>query len=114
MTDADPQRPGLAAAERVQVGLRSGQAGGDRLRVREQEPTGLRERHGAGAAGPFHEPLPDDSLQHRDLLADRRLRIAERDRRLAEGSRARDGLERQEMPQFDPEPAIRFHNRKPL
>jgi hypothetical protein len=58
-------------------------------------------RHRPRAPGPLDETLADDPLEHRDLLADGRLGVAERRSRLAERALARDRLESQEMPQFD-------------
>ena len=107
----DPERPGLARGQRGEVRLGRLEPGDDRLRVAEQELAGLGERYRPRPAGTVEEALPDDPLEGRDLLADRRLRVAEALCRAAERPRLRDRLEGGEMPQFDPEPPIRFHDR---
>ena len=83
----------------------------DRVRVAEQEEPGLGRLHAARPAGTVEEPLPDDPLELRDLLADRRLRVAELARRSAERARARDGLQSREMAQIDAQPIISTHDR---
>ena len=97
----DAERPRLACPEGVQVGLRGLQARDDRLRVPEEEPAGLRERHGPRAARALDEPLADDALERGDLLADRRLRVAEANRRPAERAFVRECLEGGEVPHLD-------------
>ena len=52
------------------------------------------------AAGPVEQRLPHRALQRGDLLADRRLRVAQPGRRATEGAGRRDGVERHEMAQF--------------
>ena len=59
----------------------------------------------------MEEPLPDDPLELRDLLADGRLGIAELARGAAEGAGARDGFQSREVPQIDAEPSISTHDR---
>ena len=66
---------------------------------------------GRGPPGPLDQPQPDDALERRDLLRDRRLRVAETLRRPPERALVGDRLERDEMAQVEPEPAIRFHDR---
>ena len=77
----------------------------------EQQLAGLGQRHGARAARPLDQLLADGALERGDLLADRRLRVAERLRRAAERAVLGDGLERDEMAQLDAEETISFHNR---
>ena len=112
---ADPEGAGLALDERGHVGLGGVQPRDDRLGVAEEEPAGLGQRYGSRPARPLEQPLADDPLKGLDLLADRRLRIAERLRGAAEGALARDSLERGQMPHLDPQPplrrSIRFHDR---
>src|SRR4029453_1144199 len=50
------------------------------------------------------EPLADDPFERRDLLADRRLRVAELLGRLVERALLSDGFERGEMPHLDADP----------
>ena len=66
---------------------------------------------GARAARALDEPLADDPLERRDLLADRRLRVAEPFRRAAERALVRERLQRCEVADLDAEPTIRFHDR---
>jgi hypothetical protein len=39
--------------------------------VRQQQPSGFGKGHRAWPARPLEQALPDDPLEHRDLLADR-------------------------------------------
>jgi hypothetical protein len=74
----------------------------------QHDVAGGRQRDRAGAARALHEPHADDPLEQRHLLADRRLRIAERPGRAAERALARDGVERREVTYLDAEPTIRI------
>src|SRR5581483_5056616 len=65
----DAERAGVTGPERAQVRLRGAEPRGDRARVRERDR--------ARATGTIHEPLADDPFEDGDLLADRRLRVAE-------------------------------------
>ena len=65
---------------------------------------------GARPAGPLDEPLADDPLERRDLLADRRLRVAESFGGAPERALLGDRPQRGEVAQLDAEPTIRFHN----
>ena len=95
----------------MQVCLGRLKARDDRVGVPEEQLTRLCERDRARSAGALDELLADDLLERLDLLADRRLRVAEPLRGAAERPLGGDGLQRGEMPQFDSEPAIRFHDR---
>ena len=98
LVDADAERAGLAFREGGEVGLGRGHSRSDGVGVDEEEPAGLGERDGLRAAGPLDQPVADDALEGRDLLADRRLGVAERGGCLAEGAFPGDGFQRQEMP----------------
>src|SRR5581483_10449719 len=111
LVDADTQRAGRALREGVEVGAGGVELRHDRVGVPEQEPPGVGEVDGAGAARALDEALADVPLEPRDLLADRRLRVAELAGRAVEGPRAADGLERGEVAELDPEPLIAFHDR---
>ena len=80
------------------------------MRVAQQHLAGLRQRDGLGATGALDELLPDDALEHLDLLADRRLGVAEPGGGATERRRLCDGLQGGEMPQFNAKPAIRLHD----
>ena len=108
---ADPERPRLARGQCCEVRLRGLEPGHDRLRVAQQELTGLGEGHRSRPTRAVEQALADDPLEGRDLLADGGLRVAETLRRAAERARLRNRLERSEMPQLDAEPPIRFHDR---
>ena len=71
----------------------------------EEELAGFGHRDGTRAAGALDELLADDPLERRDLLAHRRLGVAELERGTSEGARAGDGLERGKMAELDAEPA---------
>jgi hypothetical protein len=73
----------------------------DRVGVAEEEGPGLGERDGARPARPLDEPLSHRSLERRDLLADRGLRVAELACGGDERTRPPDRLEGREMPQLD-------------
>src|SRR5581483_1916330 len=90
---ADAERAGLAARERGEVGLRGLEARDDRLRVPQQPPPRLGQRHRPRSARALDEALADDPLERRDLLADRRLGVAELLGGTAEGALAGDRLE---------------------
>ena len=79
--------------------------------VAEEELARLRERDAPRSARALDEPLADHALERLDLLADRGLRVAEALGGAAERALLGDRLERGQMPQFDPEPSIRSHNR---
>ena len=72
LEDADVERTGLAGRERAEIGLGRLQPRDDRPRVAEEQPSRLGERNRARAARPLDQPLADDPLERRDLLADRR------------------------------------------
>ena len=72
-----------------------------RFGVTQENPTGLRERDVTRSTRSVDQALPDDLLECRDLLADRRLGIAEGGCRLAEGTLPPDRFQSQEVPQFD-------------
>ena len=90
LVDADAERSRRALGERGHVGTGRVEARDDRIGVAEQQEPGLGRLHAPRAAGAVEEPLPDDPLELRDLLADGRLRIAELARRAAEGAGACD------------------------
>ncbi len=112
LVDAHAERARLTGAEGVHVCPGRGEARDDRLGVSEQQLSRLGERHLARPPGALDELLADDPLEGRDLLADRRLGVAERDRRAAERRLTRDGLQRDQVAKLDPEPTIRVHDGK--
>jgi hypothetical protein len=112
LVDADAERAGLAAAERVHVRLRGREPGDDRLGVAKEQLAGLGQRDLARAARALDELLAHDPLQGGDLLADRRLCVAERGRGAAERRLTRDCLQRDQVAELDAEPTIRFHDGK--
>ena len=71
---------------------------------RRSSVAGLGQRDGPRAAGTVDQPLADDPLQHRDLLADRRLRVAELARGAAERALLGDRLQGDQVTQLEPEP----------
>ncbi len=102
LEDADAKRSRLALAERVEIGLGGRDPRRDCTGVGEQEGACLGEGDRLGAARPLDQPVADDPLERGDLLADRRLRIPESRRGLAERALARDRFQSQEVPQLDP------------
>ena len=108
---ADPEPTRIARLERAHVGLRGEQSRLDRVRVTQQDGAGLGERDGTWPARPLDQAQPDDPLERRDLLRDGRLRVAELLGGAPERALVRDRLERDEVSQVEPEPAISFHDR---
>ena len=102
----DAQRPGLAGAERRHVGPRRVEPGDDRLGVAEQQLAGLRHRDRPRPARAARQLLADDPLERGDLLADRRLRVAELLGGAPERAGPRHRLERREVPHLDAEPVV--------
>ena len=89
------------------VTVRGDEALADGGGVGEQAVAGTRQLDGA-RAGRSHEQLDaDDALQRADLLADRRLRVAEPLCRATHRARLGDGGEGSEVAQVDPVPVSR-------
>jgi len=86
----------------------------DRVRVLEQNLTGVGERHGAAALRPVDEPVADSPLEDRDLLTDRRLGEAEPGSRRAKRAFACDRPQRGEVPKFDTGPGAEGCDRGPI
>ena len=104
---AHAQLAGAAGRPRREVGAGGRELVDDPAAVAQHEVAGRGQRDRARAARALDQPRPDDPLEQRDLLADRRLRVAERPRRAAERALAGDGVERGEMAHLDAEPTIR-------
>jgi hypothetical protein len=79
--------------------------------VTEEELPGFGERDAARPARALHELLADDALEGLDLLAHRRLGVAELLGSTPERALVGDRLEGGEMPQLDSEPSISTHDR---
>ena len=109
LVDADAQRAGGALGEGGHVGACRVELRDDRIRVAEQEPARVGEVDGARAAGADDELLADAPLETGDLLAHRRLRVAELPGGGAERARASDRLECGQVTELDAEKAITFH-----
>ena len=111
-----PTRSGPAApsAKRGHVGACGVELGDDRIGVAEQEAARVGEVDGAGAARAVDELLADAPLEAGDLLAHRRLRVAELAGGGAERARAPDRLEGGQMAKLDAEKAITFHDQHEL
>jgi hypothetical protein len=78
--------------------------------VPEQKPPGVGEVDRPRPARAVDEALADIAFEPGDLLADRRLGVAELARRAVERPRAPDRLEGGEVAELDAEPSITFHN----
>ena len=110
LVGADVERPGRALRERGHVGLGRLQAGDDARGVAEEELAGFGQGDPARPSGPLDELLPDDALERLDLLADRRLGVAELLGGTPERALLGNRLKGREMSQFDAEPSIRSHD----
>ena len=107
---ADAQRPDLSRLQRLEIRLRGLEAGDDRVGVPEEQLARLGERDCPRASRSLDELLADDPLERRDLLADRRLRVAKSFSGPPERALAGERLQGGEMPQFDAQPPIRRAN----
>ena len=113
-------RAEVAPLHRLEVRVRRGETCADRLGVAEEQLTRRRQRHRERPGGPLDELLADRPLERGDLLADRRLRVPEPGARAVEGALLGHRLERGEVPELDPEPAVGAkqppvaHARRPL
>ena len=97
--------------ERLEVGPGGLHAGDDPLGVAQQHGPRLGHRDLPRPARALDETLTDGALERRDLLGDRRLRVAEpgggSTERALMGHRAKRG----QVAHLDPEPSIAFHDR---
>jgi hypothetical protein len=109
LVDPEAQRPRLAVREGAEVGLGGLDPRDDRLRVAEEHLAGLGQLDRARAARAFDEPLADDPFERRDLLADRRLDVAESRGGAPEGALLGDGFERRQVADLDPRYMIGGH-----
>src|SRR5213079_597089 len=94
---AHSKRAAATVDHRADVGLGRVQPGDDRLGMAEDELARLGQVDRAWAAGALDQLGAGDLLEGRDLLADRRLGVAELGRRAAERPLLGDGLQRCEM-----------------
>jgi hypothetical protein len=90
-------RPAPATFEGREVEMCELDEAEDRLRVLEQDLTGLGEGDGAPSFRALDEPVADPPLEQRDLLADRGLREAEPSRSRPERSFACDRAQRRQV-----------------
>lgn len=105
--------PKLASGPRRvggKVGLGRVQAGDDGVRVPHQQFASFGEVDHARAARTFDEPLSDQLLERGDLLADRRLGVAELAGGATEGTGLGDRLQCRQVPQLDLRPNISLHD----
>ena len=102
-TDGDCR---LAGAQGMQVCLSGLEPGDDRVGVAQEQVPCLGQRDRARAARALDELLADDPLERRDLLADRRLGVAQGVRGPAERRLAPDRGQRDQITQLQPGPAI--------
>lgn len=102
---AEPQhRPGQA--QRFEVGARGGEADGDLAGMVEQSPAGRRDGDGSATTRALDELHPDEPLEARHLLAERREAVAEPDGGCPKRAGPRDRVERPKMPQLDALPGL--------
>ena len=95
------QRPRVTGAKRGKVGLRCPQRRSRPSRVPKQPFTGVGRNDRLPTTRPVEESHARDALERRDLLADRRLRVAEASARGGERAGVDHGLERGEMSYLD-------------
>ena len=101
LEDADVDRAGVAFRERAQVGPGRRHPCEDHHRVLVHELAGSREPHLPGAAGTVEQRSAHDPFEARDLLADRRLGVAESSRGGSERPLFDDGAEGDEMAELE-------------
>ena len=102
--DANSGVPLLTHAGELQMSLVEPGKDASCLREENDSGSGWRNPMSAGLRS-SQQPLADDSLEHGDLVTDRRLGVAELARRALERLFAGNGLECREMPDLDPVPA---------
>jgi hypothetical protein len=78
--------------------------------VRQEQLARSRQRDGARPSRPLDQLLADGALQGSHLLADRRLRVAERLGGTAEGAVLGNGLKSHQVAQLESQETISFHN----
>ena len=115
---AAADRPGAQLAAKVNCTEISvyqvrtaGSAAGSPAGVAQEPEPGLGRRHGSPAAGTVEQRQPGGALERRDLLADRRLRVAELGGGAVEGTALDDRLECGEVPDFDASQSTMVSNR---
>ena len=101
---ADAQLADAAVRERREVGASRFEMPRDRVGVREQLTTRLGQLDRAHARRSRDERHADDALERAQLLADRRLRVAEPHGGATHRALARNRLERRQVPQIEPGP----------
>ncbi len=94
---AHPQASDVTGAEPVEVGVDAVEVGEELSCVVEQVGTERGEFNGPRAAGTVEDRVADDPFERRDLLADRRLGVAEPFRGAAEGAFRGDGVQRHQQ-----------------
>ena len=105
-----PERPGLAALERVHVGPRGLQPRDDHLGVQQEQPAGLGQLDGPRAAWALDQARANQSLERRDLLTDRRLGVSQGGGGPPERAVLGNRLKRSQVAELNSQPLIRFHN----
>ena len=99
-----PQLALFACGERPQVGGGGADAGDDRPSVCQQHLSGRRELHRPPAAWALEERRAHDAFQHADLLAHRRLGVAQLLGGRTEGAGLDDRHQGQEVPHLQARP----------
>jgi hypothetical protein len=108
---ADAERRGAVAVERCEVGLRRAHPRDHSVGMTEQDLARFGERERPSPARALDQALPREVLKTRNLMADRRLDVAEVRGGAAKRPFARHGIERDEMPKLDAGPPFACHNR---
>src|SRR2546430_16464569 len=107
LIDADAQAARPARRVRAEVGLGRSQAGLDCLRVAEQNAPRLGQLDRAPAPRTLDQPLPDERLQSRDVIAHGGERAVQLRRRCPEGPGVRDRSKSPQMLYLDALPIVR-------
>jgi hypothetical protein len=107
---ADPERTEIPRDERLEIRLRGREAGADRARMLPDDLPGRGEPYRLRPAGALDQLLADDALERRDLLADRRLGVAELRRSTIERRFRCDRVEGQKVSKLDTDPSGRAEN----
>ena len=104
LVDAHAQPSSLPLGVGREIRVSGRQLAEDRPCVAQQDQPRLGRLDAVPAAAAVDEPLADDALERGDLLADRRLRVAELVGGAVEGGLVGDSQKRREMPELDSEP----------
>jgi len=105
--ECEPQRVEAAGSKGLKISLRAREPGPDRARMLDHDLACTGQADRLRSSGAIDEPLTNNALECRDLLAHGRLRVPQLFRSAIERSLSRDRLKRQEVSELDADPSRR-------